>query len=649
MSTFAGVAAFDGAAPQKQIEDAICCAIKARRPGRAVARRLESALFIQRTAAEPPAGLDEPQPCICRGGRALFVAAARLDNRDELGAALGIEHAKLAQTRDAEILQSAIERWGDAGLARCVGAFAFALWDSATRRLTLGRDCLGNKPLFYHCGKNTVAFATMPGVLLALPGVPRELDEIALAHFMAFSLDEGQRTLYRRIERVPSRTVATIGPTGALHRHYWSPDLDPLPPYRREEDYIERARELLDQAVAAAVRDTPRVAMSTSGGLDSSAIAATAARLGRSESVTCFTLLPPPDTQVDVGPFKYPDERRNVEALAHMYPQIEVRWIAPEKLHPVEKDYTRFFARADLPVINPTTFGPFSFIRDAVVAAGHRVLVIGTLGNPGLSWWGRLAFPALLRAGHWGELARDLRLEAMQSRRSLARTVAGELLMPIIPAVLGRAVSRARGRKLDSVAHYSALNPAFIAEHRLAREWRERGFDPSFGVRGWNSVRHRAAALFDAGQIRRDLAGMTEELDGYETRDPHADRRLLEFVLSVPEPMYRRGGVQRAFARQVLADRLPPEILSESRRGAQVVDWFLRLQARRQDIAAEIERIDGSPLARRLIDVPRLKRLMMEWPQDAHAAQTRYQDYMLALARAVHVGQFILWVEGRDA
>ena len=113
--------------------------------------------------------------------------------------------------------------------------------------------------------------------------------------------------------------------------------------------------------------------------------------------------------------------------------------------------------------------------------------------------------------------------------------------------------------------------------------------------------------------------------------------------------MFRRNGVPRSFARKVLADRLPPEILNEHRRGAQVPDWFRRLQARRQDIATEIERIDASSLARCLIDVPRLKKLMAQWPKDEHAAEKRAEEYKFALARGVHAGQFIRWVEGGNA
>src|SRR5439155_25822073 len=145
---------------------------------------------------------------------------------------------------DPLLIRRAIERWGDAGVARCLGAFAFALWESEAGRLTLGRDCLGKAPLFFHRARGFVAFATTPGMLLSLPGVPREIDELALANFLAVNLGhEPRRTFYRGIERVPSRSLVTIDHRGVGERKYWAPDLDAPPPYSRADDYNERARE----------------------------------------------------------------------------------------------------------------------------------------------------------------------------------------------------------------------------------------------------------------------------------------------------------------------------------------------------------------------------------------------------------------------
>jgi asparagine synthase (glutamine-hydrolysing) len=364
------------------------------------------------------------------------------------------------------------------------------------------------------------------------------------------------------------------------------------------------------------------------------------------ESITCFSLVPPPGTEIDVGPFRYLDERNKVEALARMHPSLAVRFITPERDDPLAEDDTRYFARASLPALGPIGMGIGRHFIDAILAAGHRVVLIGNYGDFGLSWGGPLSLLAPLRGGQWGSFAHELRAVARESDRSLARTFAGDVIMRTAPFWMRRLIYRLRGRDPDSVAQYSALNPAFIAEVGLTRQWREQQFDPWFGFSDSNAARWRAARVFDHNQYASDIRAMAGDIVGCEARDPQADRRLLEFALAVPEPMYRRNGVPRSFARRVLADRLPREIIDERRRGANNPTWFRALDARRADIARDIERLEASPLARRLIDLPRLKRLLAQWPKDEQAAEQRSGEYRLALARGVHVGRFVRWVEG---
>jgi asparagine synthase (glutamine-hydrolysing) len=647
MSAFAGIVALDGASIDSEAEASVVRALIAIHGGRTATRRVAGAAFVQWAVSADASLAGEIHPLTGTDGRSLFAALARLDNREELGARLGLGGAELARTSDARLLMFMHERFGDDGVARCLGAFAFARWDAQARRLTLVRDCLGNRALFYHRGPRFVAFATTLRGLLALPGVPRALDELGLAQFIAVNNCEQERTLYRGIARVPGRTLVTIDRDGVQLRKYWAPDFEASPPYTREEDYIERARELLDIAVAAATRDTPHIAIATSGGLDSSAIAATAARLGVAKSITCFCMVPPLGAKIDVGPFRYLDDRDKVEALGRMYPGLTVRFIAPDRDSVVTKDDMRFISRANLPALGAAAIG--RPLADALEAGGHRVVVIGNYGDLGLSWWGPLSLLALIRGGQWGSFGRELRAVARESGRSLARTFAGDVVVPAAPPWMRRLIYRARGRDPDSVAQHSALNPSFVAETGLARRWREQGFDPWFGPHDWNPARWRAARVFDHNQYASDLRAMANEIAGYELRDPHADRRLLEFTLAVPEPMFRRDGVPRSFARRVLADRLPREIIDERRRGANNPTWFRLLDARRDDIARDIERMDASPLVRRLIDLPRLKRLMAQWPKDEQTAEQRSGEYRLALARGVHVGRFIRWVEGGNA
>jgi asparagine synthase (glutamine-hydrolysing) len=647
MSAFAGIVTLTGRSIAWGTEDRAASALTALRKARTAVRRVENALIVQRAAPDETDG--KTQPLASSDGSKLFAAHCRLDNREELGGALGLAGAELAQTPDAALLLRVFERWGDAGVARCLGAFAFAYWDAPARRLTLGRDCLGNRPMFFHHGPDFVCFATSLRALLAMPGVSRSIDELALAQFIAFNNGNERHTFYRGIERVVTRTLTTIDRDGVSHRQYWAPDLAAAAPYARDEDYVERARELLDLAVVSATRDTPRVAIATSGGLDSSAIAATAARLGLAESITCFCLVPPRGTNVDVGPFRYFDERDKVEALARLYPRLDVRFIAPDKVHPTAYDDTRHFVRANLPTFDAAGFGSGPYLPEAVTAAGHRALLIGNLGNFGLTWWGRLSLVELFRERRWKSFAHELRAVARANNQTLGRAFFAGFVMATAPSGLRRLIYRLRGRDPDSVAAHSALNPAFIAETGLAKQWQAQGFDPWFGMRYDNAKRLRAYRLFDHNQYARDIKGLAEDTFGYEARDPHADRRLLEFALAVPEPMYRSDGVHRSFARRVLADRLPAVIVDERRRGASKPTWFHALDARRDDIAADIDRLEASPLASRLIDLPRLKRLMAQWPKDANEAEGRMSDYRLALARGVHVGRFIRWVEGGNA
>jgi len=638
MTAFAGIVTFEGAAHDIRTEEQIGRALTTLRRGHVHTRHIANALFVQ---------LSVPPPFIGDNATELFAADARLDNRAELAAALAISPAELARTGDGALIFRMYRRWGETGIARCLGAFAFALWDAQARRLILGRDCLGNRALFFHRGDGFVTFASGLGALLAMPRVPRELDELTLANFLVINLGEARRTFYRGIERVPSRTLVTIGSAELRHRHYWSPDIHATAPYRRDEEYIERARELFDQAVAAATADTPHVAIAT-GGLDSSAIAATVARQGRAESITCYTMVPPAGMRIDVGPGKYLDERDKIDALARMHPSLTVRYL-PERPHPYEEDNSRLFARAHMPLLGPANLGSFYHVYDAVGEAGHQSMLFGGLGNFGLTWWGSFSLLALLRTGQWATFARDLAALARQDGRGLPRALAGEVVMPGAPFWLRHCIYRLRGRDPDDVARYSALNPDFIAEHDLAQRWRKQRFDPWFGAGGWNAARRRAYMLFDHNQFARDFTAMSQEMRGFDIRDPHGDRRLLEFLLAVPEPLYRRNGVDRSFARAVLADRLPPEILQERRRGANGPAWFRRLDVQRAGIAAELERLEASPLARRLIDLPRLKNLVQRWPDDEHAAEKRLFEFRLALSRGIHVGRFIRWVEGGNA
>jgi asparagine synthase (glutamine-hydrolysing) len=645
MSAFAGVVFFDAQPIDSRTQERVANALP-RQAGSTVRVQYDShAVFAQNIPlreahARGPLSLH-------RSGKVLFAASARIDNRNEVAAPLGLERQG-REASDADIVLHAIESAGDAGLARLVGAFAFAYWDCEARELILGRDCLGFMPLVFHVGRGFAAFASTYNSLFALPGVPREIDEVMLGHFLALNLRHRRRTIYRGIDRVPSRSVVTVNGSGCVHRDYWAPNLDAAPPYRNEDDYVARGRELLDQAVATAIGDGS-AALLMSGGLDSSGVAATAARLGLGERLDCYTTVAPADSQVDFDPGSYSDDRSKVAALARMYPQLRVHFCIPPEDHPLDADPTRHFVNTSFPVRNPSILGQYAALIETATAK-HRTLLDGGHGNLGLSWDGGDDLYDLFRTGRWIDLVRELRATARHDRRKITRTFYSEVVDRALPHRLRRLVYRLRGRDPDSVARFSALNPAFIAEHDFAAKFRADNFDPWFGTADpRRGAALRAYYIFDRNQFGRDSLGMQFETMGISRRSPFGDRQLLEFVLTVPEPMFRRNGVRRSFARRVLADRLPREIVDERRRGVAETAWFRPLDAQRETIGRDLERIAASPLASRMLDIPRLKRLQDEWPKDEQAAQLRSRDYQRLFARGIHVGRFIRWIEGGNA
>lgn len=639
METFAGQVSLAGAAIPAGFRSAPS-------PGRDSSRTLHCDGAVLSLAAGTGRG---PRGLALDDGRRLSVALARLDNRSELAVLLAIPAEERDRYSDPALLLELYRRHSDAGVARCVGAFAFAVWDRHGSQLTLGRDCLGEQALFFHLADGVCSFASELRSLLSLPGVPCRLDEPAMADWMVLNPGDPRRTLYQGVERVPSRTIVRIDRGGARHRHYWSPAPDAGRHCRTQADYVGRARELLDQAVASATADTPRVAISASGGLDSSALVATAARLGRAESIHCFSLVPPPGLSYPLGSRQYFDERGKIAALQGRYPEIALEWCVEGAVHPLEAEPEPFFDAVAQPVRNPCNLGPFAGIRERAAASGHAVCLVGTLGNAGLTWPGLHSLHSLARAGRLPRLVQEVRALQREGSRGVWGGLLKDALRASLPLALRRRMAACRGRNREYLLRYSLLNPALIDELGLDRLWSRQAFGPWLDDSHWNPARFRAHRLFDGNPSGRDIGGSWIRLHGIERRDPMGDRRLLEFLLTVPEPLFRRDGVERSFARAVLADRVPPEILAERRRGYQGTTWFQRLDARRAQIAEDIEQASASPLARRFVDLPSLRRSFADWPADAATAQQRVLELRIGFLGALHLTRFLRWFESGGA
>ncbi len=320
----------------------------------------------------------------------LMTADLRLDNRDEILDRLSISRTESLNWPDSQILLAAWKKFGQDIWRLLRGPFAVAIWNPRDQTLTLARDHLGHNVVMWHKSDRFFAFATMPKGLFALADVPREVNEQKVADFLVLNHREYATTFYRDVYRLPPAHFATIDRTGAfVAKQYWSAaDCKPvhLP---SDEAYAENLRACLDRAVRRQLRSATPIGCSLCGGLDSSAVAALAARaLGeRGQRLAAFTAVPRKGFAGQVRRWGYTDETPYVEAIKAAISNIDVTYIYNDE-HDDFAELDRVSLAFEYPVRNPTNLGWMLAILRLARADNRRVLLGGFLGNNTVSWDG---------------------------------------------------------------------------------------------------------------------------------------------------------------------------------------------------------------------------------------------------------------------
>ena len=585
------------------------------------------------------------QPLSMCGGTTVLVADIRIDNRNELASDLGLPANDAQRMADSEILGHAWERWGEECVHHLLGDFAFVVWDRRRQQIFCARDALGQRPLFYHRGRNVFAVASMPKGLLALPDVPRRLDEDMVgASLMSLPVAGSDnpfagRSFYKEIERIPPASVLTLSAgKSAQVRSYWYPEK--VQPIRlaRDSDYVEQAGRLLEASVSARLRAVGTVGSHLSAGLDSSTVTVTAARLlqPRSERLIAFTAVPRPGEAVTIKSGLIADEGPGAADVARPFANIEhilVQYPLVSPLEPVERCLFAF----DEPMRNPCNLAWMDEIGRRAAERHVAVMLHAPMGNATLGFEGHERFHELFAQGRFlrwfDELVRYSRSGPQPWRRARLQ------LSNTMPGRLQRVVQRAAGLWWARPEAVSALSGDIydkLDERRNAglRQWSDARLD-----RG-NRLRRLVFAdpgTFVAGTIARH---------GFELRDPMADRRLVEFCLAIPLDQFYRGGEDRHLVRRLMRGVLPPEVLHGCRKGLQGVGWLRNLQFGREAVLAELVSMRHSPARSRLLDLNMLEKLANSIPSGAPSSVADVADYRHKLLRSVAMARFIRYVEG---
>jgi len=238
------------------------------------------------------------QPIYNEDGSVVIVYNGEVYNFKELRKELEDKGHKFYTTSDTEVLVHAYEEYGDFFVKKLNGMFAFAIWDDNKKKLLLGRDITGIKPLHYILlNDSTFIFGSEIKSIIQYEKVKREVDLQSLHHFINLRYVPKERTMFKNIKRLLPGHIMIVKDKQVDIKKYWELKIEPE--YRSEEYYVEKLRKILKESVERhMVSDVPVGAL-LSGGIDSSAIVAFASQLNEKPLKTFCMGFGNPDDETD--------------------------------------------------------------------------------------------------------------------------------------------------------------------------------------------------------------------------------------------------------------------------------------------------------------------------------------------------------------
>ncbi|HEX4134985.1 MAG TPA: asparagine synthase-related protein [Bryobacteraceae bacterium] len=593
------------------------------------------AFIAHRQRIVTPEDLFEKQPAVSSDGSTVLVFDGRLDDRQELAGATGLR-GDISRLSDSQLALLAWQTWREEAARRMLGDFAVAVFDARARTLWLTVSPQGPRSLFYYRRGSLVAFATTVPPLLAFPGVSRMLDESVVADYLAANNADTERTFFRDIARVCAGTTVTLAPGRQHTSTTWRPARGPVLKLRDPREYVEAARDVLNQVVASRLRCMGDVALQGSGGLDSACVAVAAASQLAPRRLRLVCAVPELGAPAPVLGSYYSDETPQVLELARSVPGLEPEFIAPPRDTDLETDVWKVFNLTGLPVAATPADAWMQGVFSRLSETGIRAYLTGHSGNFTLTWEGTRAISDMCRSGHWMKMSTTaLKLGHYQPRKTLG-FLFREVVRPHLPRRL------ARHFRLPN----NALREEAFEELGVAQRMRQCGMSPGgYGVPGSREQMTHIVTR-NRGQMSDHFMWIRARY-GIEPRNPLRDIRMIDFCLSLPTDIFLMEGRRRGLARALLkAAGVSPAIADCETRGKLCPEWFDRVNRRRHTIESNIRTLRDIPLARKLIDFEFLDRLFASWPTDASVALGRHFDVCFALSRVEHIASFLKWAEG---
>lgn len=540
----------------------------------------------------------------CEGslGLAVLDFAARPELPDHDGWIVAADLRSRIPAGHATLALDALRRHGPDFPDRIDGDFAVALWDRGDQRLWLGRDFIGVRPLAWTFRPGEwFAFASLPKGLHGAGLASTRIDAVAQGLRLSQSFFGGSDSGFADIAYLPAGHSLCVRPTDTAppraHRAY-RPDPRAVGRWRGTADEAAATlRTLIEQAVADRMPQRAPIGCHLTGGLDSSAITVLAARTARRQGGTVLALSAL--TADPVGPARC-DERPLINAI-----------LAQERdlAHVVAEDQPNRPSQPEDPDWPGTALdGHDDRLMAAAAAFGAGLVLSGVGGDEGASYNGANLDARLLRDGAWASLARQLPLRARRDGRSLARTFYHRVLIASLPAGWGLPLRRAPGVLDNSQGVARFFAPA------LRRRMAMRRLPPILRT---NDPAERSLAFADHHiPSRCTYFSLLAARHGLAVSFPLLDRRVVDFMLSLPAALFLADGYARQPFRRAMTGILPDRVRLATTKVGLFDQRFATHAARRSDYAACLASLrQGDPAIADMFDLDAIEAGLAQLPK----------------------------------
>jgi asparagine synthase (glutamine-hydrolysing) len=515
---------------------------------------------------------DETQPAVTAFGPAI-TWDGRLDNRSELIAEL--RNGLTVNSTDIAIVATAYQKWGENCFCKLIGEWALSIWNPLQRSLTLAKDSIGSRHLYYYFDDKRITWCTILDPLVQFGGRKFEICEEYVANWLINRLPAPHVTPYLGVQAVPPSCFVLLRPgtygTIRTISRYWDFDPDNKIRYRTDAEYHEHFRCVFGRAVQRCLRSDRPVLAELSGGMDSSSIVCMAdliMGIGAQRNTRCQT--------ADTSPVECP-RVDTISWYGDVYGQRgpdtnEFLWISkveqkrgragfhinfdkwePKKTGALERLISGFECGGFASTPPPKTLSRLYHLYAVHMAsAGYRVTISG-VGGDGATGKEPTPLPELQNLLASGRLIAFIRqLSAWASMTEKPRkTLLWETIREFLPQRDHSA------NMLDGLWFCSEFNRR-NCDSLCVRPTRVKllGPLPSFqhNLRNLDDERRLAASWDPTPNLVREM------------RYPFLDRDFLSFVYAIPRDQVVREGHRRFLMKQALVGIVPDEVLRRERK-----------------------------------------------------------------------------------